>query len=272
MKVILRNFAGALRRVFPAAMTDAQSIAFNMFLAFFPMLLFALGLLTISPDLNSASREFISNLGSFVPLQVRRMVKDFLVQQGTGSAPQAWILLGLTGTLYCGSQVMSGFLQAIRNVYGGAARARFWREQLRACLLLIATIIPLLVAIILTVFGGHLRNWMIFHFGLPQFFNDIWLVVYVGLALVFAMLVLTLLYHAGCFHKCGWNEVIPGAIVATLLWWVANSAFGFYMRQVPYSVVYGGLAAAIGLLVWMNLCALIVLLGAAYNAEAQSRR
>ncbi|MBI3484995.1 MAG: YihY/virulence factor BrkB family protein, partial [Acidobacteria bacterium] len=45
-----------------------------------------------------------------------------------------------------------------------------------------------------------------------------------------------------------------------------------YMSHVPYGLVYGGLAAAIGLLVWMNLCALIVLLGAAYNAEALSRR
>jgi membrane protein len=35
----------------------------------------------------------------------------------------------------------------------------------------------------------------------------------------------------------------------------------------PYDVVYGGLAAAIGLLIWMYLTALVVLLGAAYNAE-----
>jgi membrane protein len=35
----------------------------------------------------------------------------------------------------------------------------------------------------------------------------------------------------------------------------------------PYDVVYGGLAAAIGLLIWMYLTAVVVLLGAAYNAE-----
>jgi membrane protein len=86
------------------------------------------------------------------------------------------------------------------------------------------------------------------------------------------MLVLSLLYHVGRFGDRSWNDVIPGAIVATLLWWIVNSGFGFYVRHVPYSLVYGGLAAAIGLLVWMNLFALIVLLGAAYNAEALSRR
>jgi YihY family inner membrane protein len=65
---------------------------------------------------------------------------------------------------------------------------------------------------------------------------------------------------------------LPGAFVATLLWWVVNTAFGYYVRKVPYSIVYGGLAAAIGLAVWMNLSALVVLYGAAFNAVRESDR
>jgi len=38
----------------------------------------------------------------------------------------------------------------------------------------------------------------------------------------------------------------------------------------PYDVVYGGVAAAIGLLVWMYLTTVVVLLGAAYNAERRA--
>jgi len=37
---------------------------------------------------------------------------------------------------------------------------------------------------------------------------------------------------------------------------------------VPANVVYGGLAAVIGLLVWMQISAVIVFFGAAWNAEA----
>jgi membrane protein len=62
--------------------------------------------------------------------------------------------------------------------------------------------------------------------------------------------------------------VLPGAAVATLMWWLANALFGFYVRRVPSNVVYGGLAAVIGLLIWMQISAVIVLLGAAWNAEA----
>jgi len=51
-----------------------------------------------------------------------------------------------------------------------------------------------------------------------------------------------------------------------------NVIFGFYVRRVPYSLVYGGLAAVIGLLVWMQISAVIVFLGAAWNAETDEMR
>jgi membrane protein len=272
MRTVLNNFAGALRRVFPGAMTDGQAIAFSMFLAFFPMLLFALGLLAFSPGLSAAAQEFLSDLRVILPQDSRRLVMDFLSRHGQGKSPQTWIFLGFSGTLFGGMQVMGGFMQAFRNVYKDASPSRYWHNQARAFFVLLVTFAPLIAAIALTVFGRELRTFMIVHFGLPMFFNSIWLLVYVGLALVSAVLVLSLLYHVGRFGDRSWNDVIPGAVVSTLLWWVANAAFGFYVRNMPYSLVYGGLAATIGLLVWMNLCALIVLLGAAYNAEALSRR
>jgi uncharacterized BrkB/YihY/UPF0761 family membrane protein len=39
------------------------------------------------------------------------------------------------------------------------------------------------------------------------------------------------------------------------------------MTRTPYGPIYGGLAAIIGLLVWLQLSTLVVFLGAAYNAE-----
>jgi membrane protein len=62
--------------------------------------------------------------------------------------------------------------------------------------------------------------------------------------------------------------VLPGAMAATGLWWLADIIFGLYVRRVPYNVVYGGLAAVIGLLIWMQISAVIVFLGASWNAES----
>jgi membrane protein len=86
------------------------------------------------------------------------------------------------------------------------------------------------------------------------------------------MLALTVIYRVARPREKSLANVLPGAIVATLLWWLVDVLFGYYVRKVPYSVVYGGLAAVIGLLIWMQLSAVIIFLGAAWNAElAESR-
>ncbi len=261
---------GAVWRVFPDALTHAQAVAFAMFLSFFPMLLFALGLLGSAKGLRGASEVMLSNLKAILPPGSARMITDYLVREG--DRPAGWIFLGLTGTLLGGTQVMGGLMDGFRYVYGRQSGPSFWSGQMRALLLLLATSAPWMAAVVLTVFGRQVREWMIANLGLPRLFNTIWVFVYGALALVVVTIILSVLYRVGRPGCRTWNEAVPGAVLATLLWWAVNSAFGMYVNRVPYTRVYGGLAAAIGMMVWMYLSAIVVLFGAAFNAELWGRQ
>jgi len=92
------------------------------------------------------------------------------------------------------------------------------------------------------------------------------------LAMVLAVLVLSLVYRVSRLGPTPWSSVLPGAAAATIIWWGVNLLFGIYVRQIQYGPVYGGLAAAIGLMMWMELSTLIVFLGAAWNAESIALR
>ena len=86
-----------------------------------------------------------------------------------------------------------------------------------------------------------------------------------------ALIALTVIYRVARPSEHSLRNVLPGALVATAMWWLVNVLFGFYVRRMPYSIIYGGLAAVIGLLLWMQLSAVIVFLGAAWNAELAQR-
>jgi membrane protein len=139
-------------------------------------------------------------------------------------------------------------------------------------LLLLATIAPLLIAAILGVFGRQLRYWLGEELGKSHSIQTLWGFFFHGTAIFLAMVGLTVIYRVARPKESSLGNVLPGAMVATLLWWVSDIGFGFYVRKVPYNVVYGGLAAVIGLLIWMQLSTIIIFLGAAWNAELADNR
>ena len=266
LHILLRATVRVVRR----CGTQAQAVAFNMFLTFFPMVLLVFTVLSSTHELRSVVQEFFVRLRAILPPGSQLVVVDFLVRRATH--PWRWATLGVVGTLLAGMQVMKVFMNGFHAIHGDAGRPGFWSRQARSLLLLLATILPWLAAMILTVFSKQLCAWLIRHLGLPVFFRGLWAVGYVVAALAIAMLVLAIIYRVGRPAARTWREVLPGAVVATLLWWGLNSAFGAYVRKMQYSLVFGSLATAIGLLVWMQLNALVVFLGEAFNAEWESRR
>jgi membrane protein len=267
---ILNHACGMFSRVFPRCSMISQAIAFNLFLAFFPTLLIAVALASTRIGGKTSLLELVRDLTEFLPPGSQNIVSEFLVNRG----PQAWkiALLGWSGTLLAGSQVMKLVMEGIHIIYGDQERPGFLHRQLRGLLLLLITIAPLLGAAILGVLGRPLRRWIAHEAGKHSILQGWWNIFFPAAAMALALVAVTVIYRVARPREDNWRNVLPGAIVATLLWWLADLLFGAYVRRVPYSIVYGGLAAVIGLIIWMELSAVIIFLGAAWNAELAVRR
>ena len=258
-------------RVFPRCSMISQAVAYNLFLAFFPTLLIAVGFATSPIGGRTSLFDLINDLTSLLPPGSQQLVSEFLVKRG----PQAWkwALVGWAGTVLAGSQVMRLLMEGIHVIYEDRERPGVLQRQWRSIALLLLTLAPLLAAAILGVFGKPLRQWVAVEFPRTNSIHALWGFFFHGAAILLAMISLTIIYRVARPKETSLRSVLPGAMVATLLWWVTDIGFGFYVRKVPYSVVYGGVAAVIGLLIWMQLSAVIILLGAAWNAElADSRK
>lgn len=248
----------------------SQAIAFNLFLAFFPTLLIAVGFATTRIGGQTSLLDLIRDLTEFLPPGSKGIVSDFLVKRG----PEAWkvALIGWAGTLLAGSQVMRLLMEGIHRIYGDKEQPGFLNRQLRGLALLLITIAPLLAAAILGVLGRPLRHWLTNQLGTHHPLQGWWTLFFPAIAIVLAMLALTVIYRVARPGEERLRDVLPGAMVATSLWWLINVLFGFYVRRVPYSLVYGGLAAVIGLMIWMEVSAAIIFIGAAWNAERADNR
>jgi len=87
------------------------------------------------------------------------------------------------------------------------------------------------------------------------------------LPLLFSTLALALLYAIAPLRRVPWRHAFAGAFVAALAFEGAKHGFAFYLTNVPtYELVYGALAALPAFLIWIYVCWLIVLAGAAITA------
>jgi membrane protein len=262
---LTKRFLRLVGRVYPRCSTITQAIAYNLFLAFFPTMLLAVGFASTWIGTKAGTMEAFRNFTDFLPPGSQAIVADFLERRGPDVLKYA--LVAGAGTVIGGAQVMKLLMQGIHLIYGDEEHIGFIHRQLRGLLLLLITMAPILVAGILGVFGRPLRHWITTEVWRGAPVHGIWLVFFPLVAMILAMLALTVIYWVARPKEKHMSNVLPGAAIATLLWWIANALFGFYVRRVPSNVVYGGLAAVIGLLVWMQISAVIVFFGAAWNAE-----
>jgi membrane protein len=91
--------------------------------------------------------------------------------------------------------------------------------------------------------------------------------------LLFVVLVVALgmLYRFGPSRRpARWQWLSVGAMVAAVLWIAGSALLSWYLSNFGnYSATYGSLGAAIGLMMWMWMSAIIVLCGVELNSEIE---
>ena len=82
-----------------------------------------------------------------------------------------------------------------------------------------------------------------------------------------------LLYAAAQDGRQPARNVVPGALAALVGWMVVSAAFSFYVENFAnYTAIYGALGTVIVLMMWLNLTALMLIMGAEINGVLISIR
>jgi len=255
----------ALARVIPQCGMVSQAVAFNMFLAFFSSLMLVVGLMSNSLRGNRGT-DLAARLSTILPPGSWQLVSDSLLRREV--SPWIWVLFGWVGTLLVGSQVMKLLMEGIHLIYQDRDKPSFLSRQLRGLLLFCVSILVWLLALGMSVFRHAFRTLLTRELITSHFILGLWTVTLAVFGGVLTMLTLALIYRVARPVTSTWMSVLPGAAVAAMLLWAVSLAFGVYVHRIQYGPVYGGLAAAIGLMVWMEFSAMVVFLGVAWNAES----
>src|SRR6202166_5456903 len=269
--LILRFFHLLWRSIWRAFQHDAFAIAkasaYSSILTFFPTLLVLGSVLGGgSRTMRLYSREISYALERILPAGIST-VQAYL----RGNAGRSVGLLVTTSllTLWLASGVMVSWMEGFRRCY---ELPKIWglvKERLISFLLVIFALLPMTFATLLVAFGSKIESDILFYTAreFSPYILLMWAVIRWIIATLTSIAVIALIYHNAVPRTQPWHSVIPGATLATGMWFSATLLFGFYLRHyADYSIIYGSLGAGIALLVWMYMVSLVILVGAEFNA------
>lgn len=243
--------------------TASAAIAFFAILGLVPALS-AIGLICGWLSSPFDVLEAFAELCRFLPLQTQRLILVQLAKAlDSGSRDGA---VALASTLVLG---LYGLMNAAQALVDGLNRAyhltehRAWlhRTAIASAIALVGALAVVVMIAMLLLAGRFGARLVALHGAV------VWLALPAGLML--AVAVLTLVYRfAPARERSQPHRVLPGAIAAVALGLAGSAGFALYAAHLAnFTATYGILASVAPVLVWLQLCGYVLLLGASVNGE-----
>jgi membrane protein len=179
----------------------------------------------------------------------------------------ATFLFGLALAIWSANAGVKAVIDALNVVY----EEREKRSFIRLNLLSLAFTTGGIAALLLMVSAVVAVPLALDHVGLAPEGRTIVSLARWPLLLVILLTALALLYRFGPSRRpARWEWLSVGTLAAALLWIAGSSVLSWYLSNFAnYDATYGSLGAAIGLMMWMWMSAIIVLCGAELNSEIE---
>ena len=263
----LHLFRRAIWRAFQHdAFAIAKASAYSMIFTFFPVLLIVGSSLASWRKGAPYLREISYALGSILPAGTNTTL-NYL--KGAAQHPVGLLTTTSVITLWTASGVMISWMEGFRRCYELPKTWGLLKERLIAFQLVIFALVPMTFATVLVAVGSKFEGRLL-PFVDPDFSPYLlllWGVVRWLIATLTSVAVIALIYHNAVPRTQPWHSVMPGALLATLLWFSVTVGFRAYLQHFAnFATIYGSLGVAMALLVWMYLISLVVLVGAEVNA------
>lgn len=252
---------------------SAGSLAYHGFLAFFPAIIAALGVITLIHLGLGTVHHLTHGLEKGLPAGASGVFKGAVSAATKRSAGSlAAVVIGILVALWSASSAMAVLQQALDVAYGVPVDRKFLARRVRGLGLMVVTGLLGGLAAILIVFGQPIASAIR---GVVPISGTPFVVGWTLVRWIVAAAVITVLfsiyYYFGPNRKPPrWRWVSPGGLLAAGVFLVASLGFSYYISTFGnYGKTYGSFAGVAIFIFWMYLSAFAVLLGGEVNAQLE---
>ena len=246
----------------------AAGVVFYSLLAIFPAIAAFVSLYgliadasTIDAHLSLAAGIFPAGAVDILHEQIARLTAKSDAKLSLG------FITGLAVALWSANAGMKAIIDALNVVYDEKEKRSFVKLNLLSLLFTLVAILSLMIALAAVVIAPIIFSVV----GLSSFFSLAIVVLRWPLLLVLAAVALAAIYRYGPSRReARWQWLSVGSAAAAIGWLISSVLFSWYIANFgAYNATYGSLGAAVGMMMWMWISAIVILLGGELNAEIE---
>lgn len=249
----------------------ANGVAFNFILAIFPAIIF---LFTLIPYVSNFFPEITTDsimvfLGEMIPTNMYEVISttvlDIVSNQRGGL-----LTFGFLFAVWLSTNGMMALMRAFNACYRTTESRGGIKTRLIATFLTINMAVVLFLAIILLIVGQVVLDYVATHQHLVDLSDFtvflIFVLRFVVIFIVFFLAISTIYYFGPAVHY-NWRFFSIGSIIAAVLCILVSYGFSYYVTNfATYNKVYGSIGVLIALMAWIQIMAIVLLVGYEVNA------
>jgi len=247
---------------------NAAALAYYLLFAIFPLLIFAsnlLGLLKL--DVFSITQT----LSNFLPKDIVGLIESYL-DYISHTSGHLLLWFSLVFSIWFPMRAVKGLMDDVRLAHHLSKPPNSLKYRLRQLIYTVVFLVVIILTLALSTLGEHVLGYIgrLLPENTPRisgFIPDFWQYLrFIPMALLM-FAALGALYALSMDKRPPIKQILPGIIAALISWMVVSIGFSFYVENFAhYSLIYGTMGAMIVLLMWLYMTALVLILGAEFNA------
>jgi membrane protein len=250
---------------------QAARLAFYYFLSLFPVLLLLLIFFDKLADTGSNLRDTL--LGAFqqiLPRQASALIAKTIAELNAGAVIGIGAVAAALGSAWGALNGTWAMMTGLNKAYEVKEERPWWKVLSIAFGLTIALGIMGLVALGAILYGSRAGKLMDQDFGIHAQSLFLWRIILWVVTAVLLLFSFALLYRFGPNLKDRrWQWSVPGAAIAATLWVASALLFRVYENHFSSQRIYGGLNAAVTLLLWLYFTGAAIFIGGEANSEIE---
>jgi membrane protein len=246
----------------------AAGVVFYSLLAIFPAIAAFVSLYgliadasTIDSHLSVAAGIFPAGAVDIIHEQISRLTAKSDAKLSLG------FITGLAVALWSANAGMKAIIDALNVVYDEKEKRSFVKLNLLSLLFTLIAIVSLMIALAAVVIALMVFSAV----GLSSLWRLAIAALQWPILLVLAAIALAAIYRYGPSRaEARWQWLSVGSGAAAIGWLITSALFSWYIAHFgAYNATYGSLGAAVGMMMWMWISAIVILLGGELNAEIE---